>query len=156
MIIPEEVIYIFPKGAKQNGELYGYEREGTPAFPLDIALKQKRSYDTAINWAKTYRTGWGTKTQHQVGKKIVKNTEFSGLTVIDFEKRKDNTVFKVLTDDGFVFDFRFEEFIFSAVREGLEKGGRLSGKFLWARNSARTFLINAQKHSELLIKEIIE
>ena len=76
--------------------------------------------------------------------------------MIDFEERKNSTVFKVLTDEGFIFDFRFDEFIFSAFREGLEKGGRLSGKFLWARNSSRTFLINAQKHSELLIKEVIE
>ena len=156
MIIPDEVIYIFPKNAKQTGDLYGYKREGTPAFPLDTKLKGKRSYDTAINWAKTWRTGWGTQTENKVGKKTIKNVEFEGLTVIDFEWRRDNVVFKVLTDTGFVFDFKFDEFIFSAFREGLEKGGRLNGKFLWARNSSRTFLINAQKHTEILIREVIE
>lgn len=156
MIIPKEVIYIFPKGVKQTGDLYGYSYEGTPAFPLDIAQKGKKSYDTAINWAKTWRTGWGTKTEHKVGKKIIKNNEFSGLTVIDLEDRRDRIVFKILTDDGFVFDFRFDEFVFSSFREGLEKGGRLSGKFIWARNSWKVFLINVQKYNELLIKDIIE
>jgi hypothetical protein len=154
VIIPKQVLYVYPD-TEQQVKCFGREESGIPAFPLDIDLKTKNTYKVARNWAENFRLENGSNNKRTVSEKLIENNVFTKLKVLGFESRYDKVVIKAKTEDGFLFDFGFGDFMFSALNSIINKG-ELDYKFLWARARTRTFIIPEMIYSEMTIKDIIE
>lgn len=154
--IPEKVLFIYPEDVKQETEFYGIKESGTPAFPLDIDLKEKATYKNAISWAENYRLYSSNNiNKRKVKELLVDNIPFNKLKVIGYENRTYSTVFKVLTEDGFLFDFNLSGIYYIMQKSIIDKCN-IDCKFIWARLTTKTFIIPETAYDESIIQEIIQ
>lgn len=151
--IPTDIVYIFGATSKvanrwddadQPDEELVYT-EVTPAFVADA--DNEKSIKTGAAWAQNRCVVWdantrASKTIAVVQKVQRENQPLENLRVIGLEIRGEGgRAYKALTPDGFYFDLREDVLLETMLSKGIQPGGVLAGRYIWARVGSEMKLV---------------
>lgn len=109
-----------------------------PCFPVDKA--SPTSLVTALRWAgyNSSNPQSGNPMPEQVERE---NTPFD-IRIAGLEAReRGGRACKVVTDEGYWFDLREDVLLDAIFLSGIEKGGRIKGKFVWGKVGSQMKLV---------------
>lgn len=156
--IPENISYIYPEDHKETirtgwssgGNKLIVEREVIPTFPAT----GDKNKETGRSWARRF----GARYNRSVADRPIieterKNTPIS-ITMCGLEHRREGgRAYKVVTDDGHFFDLREDVLLEAMLSQGVRKGGKLGGKYVWAVIGSQRKLV---RHKSELYKDLLE
>lgn len=149
--IPKKITYVYKKpiscdiGCKWDIIQSNNKQKAIklhPAFPVDS--ENKKSMDTAIKWAKSY-----SNDSYQI--KEIDNDQITNVKIICLEIRGEGgRAYKIQIDD-LLFDLREDVLVDAMIQVGIQPGGILNGKYVWAKVGSQTKLIRVDSELHKLI-----
>jgi hypothetical protein len=135
-----------------------HEIRGRKAFAVDV--NSKGYTNLANNWAKA--TQWKApgpsrldllfEVKHEIYEDV-KNDPVTGLRIIGLEIRgQGGRAYKVLTQEGYVYDMREDQLLEAMIEVGIDKGGYVNGEWVWAVVGSQMKLVRvgSTNHTQLV------
>lgn len=149
--IPKKLIYFIRNQEQRSfcfddSEIEINKLTVCPTFVSDS--ENKKTLETGKNWAAGHYSRankYTTETRE--------NTPLKNIKIVDLEIRSQGgRAYKVLIDDKYFVDLREDILLDLILTEGIEKGGKINGEYIWAKVKSQMKLIrvNSLLHAELL------
>ena len=141
--------------ARDRGVVHSFQ--GRKGFAVDV--ESKSSMKTAERWSKAVAFLAPTLDRLQIlfdtDDEVWEdrdNSPMTGLRIMTLEHRgQGGRAYKVLTEDGYVYDLREDQLLEAMVAVGIERGGVLGGEWVWGIIGSQMKLIRvgSAQHEKL-------
>ena len=150
MRLLEQVKYLSRTPEKVTN-LMGESVTVTPTFPFNP--ESKTAPETAERWAE-YGLSWD---ERRAGKKpimtfVTRNNDPFSVTIIDLVVRSEGgRAYKVIDDEGRLFDMREDQLLEALRHVGISPGGRIPGHFVWGLlgSQMRMIFVGGEFHAKM-------
>jgi hypothetical protein len=140
--IPEKLKIVLRAPQTFTREVDGreiYRVDGRPAFATDAA--SPKTLETALDWAQQRQ--WDPQTREYIETAEpevveVPNDPFHRLQIVGLEQRgMGGRAYKVITEEGYLFDLREDVAFDIMLMTGILEGGVVEGDFVWGKYSSQ-------------------